>query len=53
MISRRYLATQLEDTTHDLRIVELILNQLTLKAEIEMWGNEAKTAAELEMKQLY
>jgi hypothetical protein len=48
-----YSATQLDDTTHDPRVVELILTQLTLKAAIKMWGNEAKIAAEAEMKQLH
>jgi hypothetical protein len=50
--SYEYSAAQLEDTTHDPRVEELILTQLTLKAAIKMWGNKAKIAAESEMKQL-
>ena len=49
----KYAATQLAETTHDPRMVETILTQLTLKAAIKMWGNEAKIAAEAEMKQLH
>jgi len=48
-----YSATQLEGTTHDPRVVELILTQLTLKAAIKMWGDDARIAAESEMKQLH
>ncbi len=51
--SYEYSAAQLEDTTHDPRVIQLILTQLTLKAAIKMWGYEAKIAAELEMKQLH
>ena len=48
-----YSAAQVESIEHDPRIVELILTQLTLKAAIKMWGNEATHAAEAEMKQLH
>jgi hypothetical protein len=33
--------------------VEYILTQLTLKAAVKMWGNDATIAAEAEMKQLH
>ena len=48
-----YSATQISNMEHDPRVVELILTQLTLKAAIKMWGDEAKIAAEAEMKQLH
>jgi hypothetical protein len=47
-----YSAAQVQSIEHDLRVVELILTQLTLKAAIKMWGNEA-THATAEMKQLH
>ena len=48
-----YSAAQIESIEHDPRVVELVLTQLTLKAAIKMWGNEATHAAEAEMKQLH
>ena len=48
-----YSAAQVESIEHDPRVVELILTQLTLKAAIKMWGNEATHAAKAEMKQLH
>ena len=48
-----YSATQLEDSTFEPKIVEMIMTQLTLKAAIKMWGSDAKIAAEAEMKQLH
>jgi len=48
-----YAATQLAETAHDPWVVQTILTQLTLKAAIKMWGNDAKIAAEAEMKQLH
>lgn len=50
-----YSATQLEleGSTFKPKIVEMIMTQLMLKAAIKTWGNEAKIAAEAEMKQLH
>ncbi len=47
----QYSALQLNSTKHDPAIVEFILTQLTLKAALKLWGNEAAIAAEAEMKQ--
>jgi hypothetical protein len=51
--SYEYSAAQLHESEHDPKVVELILTQLTLKAAIKLWGNDAKIAAESEMKQLH
>ncbi len=48
-----YSAAQFEHATFDDRVVEFILTQLTLKAAIKMWGDDARIAAEAEMKQLH
>ena len=48
-----YSAAQFDSIEHDPRVVEMVLTQLTLKAAIKMWGNEATHAAEAEMKQLH
>jgi hypothetical protein len=56
--SYQYAATQLaqlesEKQEIDPRVIEMVMTQLTLKAAIKMWGNDAKIAAESEMKQLH
>jgi hypothetical protein len=48
-----YSAAQLHKFEHKPKVIELILTQLTLKEAIKLWGNEAKIAAESEMKQLH
>ena len=48
-----YSAAQVESTTLEPKIVEMVLTQLTLKAAVKLWGNEATLAAEAEMKQLH
>jgi hypothetical protein len=48
-----YAATQLVTMKYNLRVVEMVFIQLTLKAAFKMWGNDAKIAAESEMKQLH
>jgi len=35
------------------RVVQVIMNQFSLKAAIKAWGNAARVAAETEMKQLH
>jgi hypothetical protein len=47
-----YTAAQILSTEFEPQIIEMVLTQLTLKAAIKMWGNEAMHAAEAEMKQL-
>jgi len=44
-----YTAAQISSTEFEPQIIEMVLTQLTLKAAIKMWGNEA----EAEMKQLH
>ena len=51
--SYEYNATQLSSVINEPQVVEMIFTQLTLKAAIKTWGNEAKVAAESEMKQLH
>jgi len=56
--SYQYAATQLaqlelEKQEVDPRVLEMVMTQLTLKAAIKMWGNDAKIAAESEMRQLH
>ena len=53
-----HAATQLaqlesEKQEVDPRVIEMVMTQLTLKAAIKMWGNDAVIAAESEMKQLH
>jgi hypothetical protein len=48
-----YSAAQIQSIEHDPRVVEYVLTQLTLKAAVKMWGNNATIAAEAEMKQLH
>lgn len=50
---RKNVATQFENIEYNPAVVEMIFTQLTLKAAIKMWGNDAKIAADLEMKQLH
>ena len=51
----QYAATQLAANEQEIdpRMVGIIMTQLTLKAAIKMWSNDAKIAAESEMKQLH
>ncbi|MGL6132320.1 MAG: hypothetical protein ACRCZ9_11980, partial [Fusobacteriaceae bacterium] len=53
--SYEYAATQMEmeNYVYDAKVVEFIFTQLSLKAAIRAWGNNATTAAEAEMKQLH
>lgn len=51
--SYHYAATQIATMKHHPQVVGLVLAQLTLKAVIKMWGNDANIAAEAEMKQLH
>jgi len=44
---------QAEKQEIDPRVIEMVMKQLTLKAVIKTWGNDAKTVAESEMKQLH
>ena len=48
-----YSATQVLSTEVEPQIMEMVLMQLTLKAAIKLWGNNATSAAEAEMKQLH
>jgi hypothetical protein len=49
----QYNATQVTKIDYHPEIVELILMQVTLKAAIKMWGQDATNAAKAEMKQLH
>jgi hypothetical protein len=53
--SYQYAATQIEQTQQDFdpRVVGMIMTQLSLKAALKTWGNDAVIAAESEMKQLH
>jgi hypothetical protein len=51
--SYQYSALQLAEVEWDSEVVELIFTQLTLKAALKTWGNDAKVAAKSEMKQLH
>ena len=51
--SYEYTATQISSTEFEPQILEMVLTQLTLKAAIKLWGNDATSAAEAEMKQLH
>jgi hypothetical protein len=53
--SYQYAATQLEQTQQefDQRVVGMIMTQLSLKAALKTWGNDAVVAAKSEMKQLH
>lgn len=56
--SYQYATTQLaqlqaDQQEIDPRVIKFVMTQLTLKAAIKMWGNDAKIAAESEMKQLH
>lgn len=51
----KYAASQMAAETYKFnpRVVETVMTQLSMKAAIKMGGNEAKIAAETEMKQLH
>ena len=51
--SYQYAALQLAQTEWDLRVVEMVFTQLTLKAALKTWGNDARAAAKSEMKRLH
>jgi hypothetical protein len=38
---------------YDIDVVETVMTQLSLKAALKQWGNDAKLAAEAEAKQLH
>ena len=42
-----------DSSVFDPKVVELIFNQLTIKAALKLWGNNALKASEKEMKQLH
>lgn len=48
-----YSNAQLAETQYHAKIMEMVMTQLTLKAAIKMWGNDARIAAEYEMKRLH
>ena len=51
--SYQYAALQLAESEWDAEIVEMVFTQLTLKAALKTWGNDARAAAKSEMKQLH
>ena len=60
-VATQLVAQRLSDKLHcdvakhefDSRVVQVVMTQLSLKAAIKAWGNQAKVAAEAEMRQLH
>ena len=51
--SYQYAALQLAESEWDADVVAMVFTQLTLKAALKTWGNDARAAAKSEMKQLH
>ena len=51
--SYQYAALQLAQSEWDADVVAMVFTQLTLKAALKTWGNNARAAAKSEMKQLH
>ena len=51
--SYQYAALQLAESEWEPDVVAMVFTQLTLKAALKTWGNDARAAAKSEMKQLH